>query len=503
MLRITLIVLTLLVVVVAVVVALILRGPTKDPFTVLYAVECSTCHGLDLLGTPTLGPPLLGGELQHGDSVAELHRSISEGYPERGMPAWSASLDDAEIQSLAIYIAERRVDRLFIDFKVDQPLQIPSGTVTSEEHNFRIEMVASGLHPLPFSIAPLPDGSILVTEKTQGLRVVSASGELSPLVLGTPRVYDDAIDIGPLEYGLGWLLDIAPHPDYAENGWIYLHFTDRCEDCDGLLPVSMNTLMRGRIRDGTWIDQEIIWSVDHNYYSVVPDIGAGGRLAFDGAGHVFLSVGVKGGSNYHGIQDITTPYGKIHRLHDDGRVPVDNPFLAIESAYPTTWTYGHRSPQGLEFNHLTGQLWGTEMGPRGGDELNLLLPGKNYGWPLTSKGLDYDGSPVEYGKDLGIEFDLEDIQQPVVDFTPSPAISSFIFYDGERFPGWRNNVIVGSLKATELYRVVLEDNKMVHSETLLKNLARIRDVETGPDGNIYLLLEHGEGGQIVRLVPAP
>jgi glucose/arabinose dehydrogenase len=141
------------------------------------------------------------------------------------------------------------------------------------------------------------------------------------------------------------------------------------------------------------------------------------------------------------------------------------------------------------------------MGPRGGDELNLLLPGKNYGWPLFSKGVDYDGTPVEYGKELGIEFDLKDIEQPVVDWTPSPAISSFIFYEGDAFPAWRYNVIVGSLKATDLYRVVLEDDKLVHIETLLEGFTRIRDIEIGPDDTIYLLLEHASGGQIVRLIP--
>jgi glucose/arabinose dehydrogenase len=141
------------------------------------------------------------------------------------------------------------------------------------------------------------------------------------------------------------------------------------------------------------------------------------------------------------------------------------------------------------------------MGPRGGDEVNLLLPGRNYGWPLYSRGVDYDGTPVEYWKELGIEFDMDDIEQPVVDFTPAPAVSSFVFYDGDLFPHWRDNILVGSLKATELYRVVLENDKAVHLEILIRNLARIRDVETSPDGAVYLLLEHASGGQIVRLVP--
>lgn len=420
------------------------------------------------------------------------------------MPRWSANLDDGLVQSLAIYVAERRADRSFFDFKVDKQLAIPEHIISSEEHDFRIEIVTTELHALPYSIAPLPDGRILVSEKTKGLRIISADGKPSELITGTPQAYDDGIEFASLEMGLGWLMDVALHPDYTDNGWIYLHYGDRCEECNSgsLLPVTMNTLVRGHIKDGAWVDEEIIWKAEPETYTSTPDIAAGGRIAFDGEGAVFLSIGMKGPSNYHGIQDLSLPYGKIHRVHDDGSMPEDNPFFNTPGAMKSIWTYGHRSPQGLEFNRLTGQLWGTEMGPRGGDEVNLLLPGKNFGWPLYSEGVNYDGTPVEYGIELGIEFDLEDIQQPVVDLTPSPSVSSFIFYEGSSFPGWQHNLVVGTLKATELYRMVVEDNKVIHQETLLNNLARIRDIETGPDGNIYLLLEHTSGGQIIRLVPA-
>jgi glucose/arabinose dehydrogenase len=197
-----------------------------------------------------------------------------------------------------------------------------------------------------------------------------------------------------------------------------------------------------------------------------------------------------------------TPLMGVDLIHDDGRIPVDNPFIEDPNAGNTIWTYGHRSPQGLEFNNRTRQLWGTEHGPRGGDEVNLLLPGRNYGWPLYSKGQNYNGSKVEWGKEFGIEFELEDIEQPVVDMTPSPAISSFVFYDGAAFPAWRGNIIVGSLKAADVYRIEIEDNKFSHKELLIENLARIRDVEVGPQGEIYLLLEHASGAQIVRVVPA-
>lgn len=327
--------------------------------------------------------------------------------------------------------------------------------------------MATGIDRFPFSIAPLPDGRILVTEKVQGLSIVDPDGTRSPPLEGTPQTSDYGISVFGLDYGLGWLLDVAPHPDYVHNGWIYLLHTDLCADCragEKLVPATMSRLVRGHIDGRRWVDEEVIWSVPESFYSITPDIAAGGRVAFDASGYVYLSVGIKGAGNYVGIQDLATPYGKIHRVHDDGRIPPDNPFVGREGAMPSIWTYGHRSPQGLEFDPLTGTLWGTEMGPRGGDEVNRLVAGRNY-------------------------------------FTPSPAISSFVVYRGDAFPGWQGDLIVGSLKATELYRAKIGVDGQVQLETLLSDLARIRDVEVDADGRVLLLLEHASGSRIVRLVP--
>lgn len=478
-----------------------------DPFVSVYRESCAVCHGENLEGAAQ-GTPLAGVALRHGDSIAEISASIADGIPNSTMPAWAQTLDVAAIQRLAIYISERRANLAYTDFKIGAPLVIPADVLKSEEHDFRVDTVATGLDPLPFSIATLPDGRILLTEKTRGLSIISRDGVQSELVRGTPAAFDDGFEVPGilLTFGLGWMLDVAPHPDYEDNGWIYLHYAERCTDCNAASrasgrPVSMNVLIRGRIEDGAWVDQQTIWRPDIETYTGLPDMAAGGRIAFDDDGHVFLSVGMKAGEEI-GIQDLALPYGKIHRVNDDGSIPGDNPFVDNPAAMKTIWTYGHRSPQGLEFDARTGRLWETEMGQRGGDEVNLLLPGRNYGWPLHSRGLKYDGTPVDYGKGLGIELDLADIEQPVVDLTPSPAVSSFIFYDGRAFPKWRRNMIVGTLKATELYRIVVDDSRVVHRETLLAGHGRIRDVEVGADGNIYLLLEHASGGQIVRLLPA-
>jgi glucose/arabinose dehydrogenase len=480
--------------------------PMRDVFIRQFNDQCAACHGENLRGAP-LGTALVGVELRHGDTVREIARSIASGFPDQNKPAWSATLNESQIWNLALYVAEQRQGTTILDKRADIPLSIPPGTVHSERHDFRIETVATGIDPMPFSIAPLPDGRILLSERMRGLSIITRDGSKSALVRGTPPVYADSGEFLGQVQGVGWMLDVAIHPQYRDNGWIYLHHTDRCSDCNGLSrraqrPVSMNRLVRGRIRDGEWLDQEIIWQADIATYTDTSDLAAGGRISFDNQGHVYISVGMKGALDFIGVQDLGLPYGKIHRVHDDGRIPSDNPFIGRTGALQSIWTYGHRSVQGLEFNPQTGELWSTEMGPRGGDELNRLLPGRNYGWPLFTSGVNYDGRPINVAKALGITLEPREAEFPVVDMTPSPAISSFIFYQGTEFPGWKNNIIVGTLRATDLLRMELVDNRVVHTETLLKDLARFRDIESGPAGELYVLLENATDSRIIRLLPA-
>ena len=483
------------------------RIPMRDSFISQFNEACGSCHGEDLCGL-TRGPALVGAPLRHGDTVAEIAASIAGGFPEAGMPAFSATLAPAEVHNLALYVAEQRQGTTILDKRDAIELALPPGTVRSERHAFRVEVVATGLDPMPFSIAPLPDGRILLTERMRGLRIIERDGTLSAYIRGTPAVYDDStLFLGQVQ-GLGWLLEVALHPDYERNGWIYLHHTDRCSNCNALSrrgegrPVSMNRLVRGRIRDGDWVDEEVLWEADKETYSMMSDLSAGGRIAFDRQGHVYFSVGMKGTMDFTGIQDLDQPYGKVHRLHDDGRIPADNPFSGRPGALGSIWTLGHRSTQGLELSPWTGDAWVTEMGPRGGDELNRLVRGGNYGWPVFTSGVNYDGRPVDVAGQLGLTLRAEEAIFPVMDWTPAIAISSFIFYDAEPFPGWRGSLIAGTLRATDLLRLELDGDQVVNSEVLLEDVARFRDIELGADGTLYLLLENKSGSQVVRLVPA-
>jgi glucose/arabinose dehydrogenase len=289
-------------------------------------------------------------------------------------------------------------------------------------------------------------------------------------------------------------------PTRATAGSSTSHCTPSTASLESGEPVTLVHLIRGRIRNGTWTDQESIWRADRKHYRAGHELGIGARIAFDRKGFVYLGLGSIGG--YEGIQDLDSPYGKVHRVHDDGRVPEDNPYVDVPNAIPSTWTLGHRNPQGMDFDPHTGRLWGSEHGPRGGDESNILLPGHNYGWPLVSLGVDYDGFPIRYAEQLGIEFDPADLTPATIDWTPSPGLSGIVFYRGDAFPKWQNDMLVATLSQNDLYRVVTDESGEAHRELLVHDLGRMRDVDVGPGGVIYVLVEHSAGGLVFRMDPA-
>lgn len=444
----------------------------------LYAQLCAACHGPK--GEGGSAPSMLDEEWAHGDDDASIARIIREGYLPGGMPPFGGALSDSEVRGLVVYLRELTTD--YRRTRDTLPPPSPDKVFQTEEASFRIETVAEGVST-PWSIGWLPDGRMLFTEKNGTLRLWSETNGLDPKpIAGIPRVFAQ---------GQGGLYDVVAHPDYDApgNGWIYLAFSDPLEK-DGRT-ASLTKIIRGRLRDHALVDQETIWQGDPEDY-VAGGVHWGGRLAFDGQGYLFFSHGERGRGQ--DAQDLTVPNGKIHRIHDNGRVPADNPFVDVPGAEPTIWTYGNRNPQGLAFDPATGLLWETEHGPRGGDELNIIERGANYGWPEVTYGMNYNGRPIT---ETTTRPDVRDV---VIHWTPSIAVCGTRFYTGDAFPAWKGNLLVGALAQMHVRRLVIEDGKVTKQEVIFSDIGRVRDVSSGPDGYIYVALNSPD--EIIRLVPA-
>jgi glucose/arabinose dehydrogenase len=466
----------------------------REPSRVTFLDHCASCH------TASGGGSDLLTQYHTNDSPDELTKRILVQHSDL---IKSAQFPEPMVKALALYVIEQRQELPSITNS--HAHTIPGHVVESLHHDFKVELITK-VGKGPYSIEPLPDGRILLVEKVRGLSVIDTSGKQGALVDGTPQVWPEILQVGGSFAVLGSMLDVELHPDYATNGWIYLSHSDRCQlDCGSPWPISMVRVIRGRLAGNRWIDSEVIWSVDKNKYTLVPDAEASGRLAFDHQGFGYVTVGGK--STYDNLHVMDTPYGKIHRFKNNGSVPEDNPFwLGKQLSDPTSsrktvWTYGHRTAQGLSTDPRTGKIWATEMGPRGGDEINLIQRGGNYGWPLYTEGLDYNAEYISIGKELGLDFEFSETIPPVVDFTPAPSLSNFTFHNGDQFPHWQNDLLVGSLRAQVLFRIRIEEGKLIEKERLLTRLGRIRDVEMGYDGFVYLLIEHNQAGSLVRIVP--
>jgi glucose/arabinose dehydrogenase len=436
-----------------------------------YAERCAACHGMALQGGQAKS--LLDDVWRFGGDDASMTASIRDGRAAAGMPPFGGVMSDQEIRALVIFIRERADEARRAGTAFAKPRG--DSVVRSEEHAFKLETVAEGLET-PWSVAFLPDGRMLVTEKPGRLRLVE-SGRLRPEpVGGVPPVWSR---------GQGGLLDVAVHPDYATNGWIYLSYSD-----PGPAGSAMTRVARARLRDGALHDHEALFAAPLSLYKK-GEVHFGSRFVFDGEGHLFFTIGERG--HKEDAQDLARPNGKVHRIFDDGRVPEDNPFVATEGALATIWSYGHRNPQGLARHPVTGELWDAEHGPRGGDELNRVERGRNYGWPVITFGMNYDGTPITA---LVAKPGME---QPVLHWTPSIAVCAIDFYVGERFPRWKNDLLVSSLAAEELRRLRIENGRVVKQEVLFKGVGRVRDVVVGPDGLVYLAFNAPD--RVARLVP--
>jgi len=351
---------------------------------------------------------------------------------------------------------------------------------TSEHHEFRVVTVVEGLAH-PWGMAFLPSGEILVTERPGRLRIVRNGALVPEPVAGVPQVRAQ---------GQGGLLDVAVHPEFASNRLVYLSYAKPGAD-GGTTAVARGRWEGDRLADVEEIFEARAWGGSGAHF--------GSRLAFDARGHLYITIGDRGDSpgrgEAHRSQNLGDHAGTTIRLHDDGRVPQDNPFVGRSGALPEIYTYGNRNAQGMAIHPQTGAVWQNEHGPRGGDEINLIRPGLNYGWPLVTGGVNYDGSPITDRREM------DGIEPPVVEWTPSIAPSGMTFYDGDRFPAWRGHAFVGALAGQHLRRVHLDGERAVSQESMLEGAGRIRDVRTGPDGFLYLLFD-APSAAMVRLEPA-
>ncbi len=363
-----------------------------------------------------------------------------------------------------------------LTFVVAIAVSAPAHTqiVNSQKQAFRPVVVAAGLEH-PWSMAFLPDGRVLVTERPGRLRLIVNGRLQAAPVSGVPKV---------VAGGQGGLLDVVLHPDYADNGWIYLSFAAPS------LRGAHTAVARARLDGNRLVDLKTIFRANN---VAGGRVHFGSRLAFGGDGKLYVTVGERGDSDR--AQDLDSHNGTTVRLNDDGTVPGDNPFLNTAGALPETYSYGHRNSQGMARHPVSGEIWLNEHGPQGGDEINIVRAGVNYGWPVITYGRSYAGFSIGEGSEK------PGMAQPILHWTPSIAPSGMAFYTGDKFPAWRGNLFVGSLKFRHLVRLELDGERVVSQERLLEGaFGRVRDVRQGPDGLLYLLTDENEGA-LIRLEP--
>lgn len=356
----------------------------------------------------------------------------------------------------------------------------PPHNATLQIDDLRVVTVASGLS-YPWGLAFLPEGDMLVTERTGALRLVSRNGHLSPPLTGLPAI---------LVQGQGGLLDIALDPDFTRNRLVYLSYAEAGEPNHNGLAVARGVLNAERTA------LEKVQVIFRQQPKADSSGHFGGRLAFSRDGHLFITLGDRQRDEERTkAQQLSTLHGKIVRILPDGRIPADNPFVSTPGARPEIWSLGHRNPQGAALHPDTGELWESEHGPQGGDEINIVRRGRNYGWPIVTYGCEYiTCSTVGEGRSKS------GMEEPLIWWGPkSVAPSGLVFYTGNRYPEWQGNLFSGALAGEALWRLTLAGNRIVARQALLTELGeRIRDVRQGPDGWLYLLTD-SSNGSILRL----
>ncbi|WP_316793404.1 PQQ-dependent sugar dehydrogenase [Pedobacter frigoris] len=436
-----------------------------------YKTYCAGCHGekMDMF---------VDRSWKHGNKKEDLFKAIKSGYADEGMPSFGESMTDKEINALADYILTgiKNVGKYTSN---DRP---KSDIFKTEAMTIKLELVGEGLD-VPWGIAFLPDNEILATDRSgKFYRVKNKSLQA---ISGAPQV---------LARGQGGLMDVILDPDFASNNTIYLSYSKFKNE--GGATLATTAIMKAKLVGNALTEQKDIFVAEpysrtqHHY---------GSRMQFGKDGYLYFSVGERGNEKENPQQIKDNDLGKIHRIKSDGSIPANNPFIKTAGpesstySYSSIFSYGHRNPQGMTIHPITGKIWTNEHGPRGGDEINIEEPGKNYGWPIITYGINYNGKPIS---NLTAK---EGMVQPLHYWIPSIGPSGLAFVTGSKYKGWEGNLLSGSLRFQFLQRSVLKGNKVVKEEILFKNIGRVRDVRMAPDGYIYIAVE--SPGRIYKLVP--
>jgi glucose/arabinose dehydrogenase len=428
----------------------------------IYQNYCAGCHGDNL-------EEFADQNWMFTSSPGDIEKIINEGEETMGMPAFGNAFSKEEINSLTNFIlSESKKDPMDrVTYSADK--------YEDRSKDYWVETVVSGLNN-PWGLEFLPNNNLLIADRNGKLYLFGKDKKLKE-IKGLPE-----IRVG----GQGGLMDLQLHPDYTENGWIYISFSyfDEFDKKAG------NTaIIRAKLSEYNLTDIEYIYrgtptvSTKHHY---------GSRIEFDNDGYLYFSIGDRGKRDKF-PQLLDNSNGKVHRLHDDGRVPVDNPFIDETGADKSIYSYGHRNIQGIAKHPLTGDIWTHEHGPKGGDEINISRPGLNYGWPVISFGINYSGT--KFTNDTA----KAGMEQPMIYYDPSIAPCGMAFVSSTRYKGWENNLLIGSLRFKYLERLVVNENTVLEQERILEDIGRVRNVKVSPAGYIYVAVE--EPGKILKLIP--
>lgn len=435
------------------------QGSSHTPISDLnpiYSQYCASCHGPKL-------QKFKDSDWKNKYNLQSVSQIIKEGIADKGMPAFGEVLSEEQRAELA-------------DFILNYSYNEENETSDGKGNDIKTELVAEGLD-IPWGMEFLPKGEMLIAERHGRLTRLSQDGNLIEI--------DGLPDIRAK--GQGGLMDLKLHPDYSSNGWIYISYVyyDENDNSKG------NTaIMRARLNNNRIVDKEII-------FKAVPTVSTahhfGCRMVLDNEGFLWFGVGDRGRRDDF-PQRLDNANGKIHRIHDDGRIPVDNPFVDNPNAIHSIFSYGHRNPQGIAMHPGTGEIWEHEHGPKGGDEINLIQKATNYGWPVISYGVNYSGTKFTELTEK------EGMAQPIHYYVPSIAPCGMTFVTGDKYPYWEGSILIGSLSFRYLERIKFKDGVVVEQEKLLENMdSRVRDVRMGPDGFIYVALEGP--GRILKILP--